>query len=108
MIKDDIQNQIHKSLKEGDKQRVDALRFVLSQIKYKEINSLKEITDDETINVLQQEVKKRTGEENLWVAVTSRPNPRLKSALFFYINCLVLKLAGNTFRHFLEQLSEIH
>ena len=59
MIKEEIQNHINTALKAGNKERVNTLRFVLSQIKYKEINSLKEITDDETISVLRQEVKKR-------------------------------------------------
>ena len=59
MIKEEIQNQINTALKAGNKERVNTLRFVLSQIKYKEIDSLKEITDDETISVLRQELKKR-------------------------------------------------
>lgn len=59
MIKDEIQNQINTALKAGNKERVNVLRFVLSQIKYKEINSQKNITDEETINVMRSEIKKR-------------------------------------------------
>lgn len=59
MIKDEIQNQINIALKAGNKERVNVLRFVLSQIKYKEINSQKNITDEETINILRSEIKKR-------------------------------------------------
>jgi|SRR3989344_4908076 len=59
MIKDDIQNLVYKALKEHDKIRVDVLRFLLSQIKYKEIDLRKNITDEETVILLRQEIKKR-------------------------------------------------
>jgi len=59
MIKDDIQSEIFKSLKQGNKERVNVLRYVLSQIKYREINTQKDITDEETVSVLRQEIKKR-------------------------------------------------
>ena len=59
MIKDNIQNQVNTALKAGDKERVNVLRFVLSQIQYKEINSGKKLTDEETVIALRQEVKKR-------------------------------------------------
>ena len=39
--------------------KLETLRYVLSQIKYKEIEEHRELTDDETIGVLANEVKKR-------------------------------------------------
>src|SRR3989338_7235233 len=59
MIRDEIQKLIHKSLKENDRQRVDCLRYLLSQIKYQEIDLKKDMTDEETVELLRKELKKR-------------------------------------------------
>lgn len=59
MLKDEIQNAINKALKERNKTELKVLRFVLSQIKYEEIDKQKELSDGETVAVLQKEVKKR-------------------------------------------------
>lgn len=58
MIKDEIQSQTNIALKKGDKERVTVLRFLTSQIKYKEINSGKDATDDDTVHILRGEIKK--------------------------------------------------
>ena len=59
MLKDDIQKKMLVVFKEGKKTETDALRFVLSEIKYAEINKKGPLTDDETAALLQKEVKKR-------------------------------------------------
>ncbi|OGG13647.1 glutamyl-tRNA amidotransferase [Candidatus Gottesmanbacteria bacterium RIFCSPHIGHO2_01_FULL_39_10] len=59
MIKQKIQDQIVVALKAGDKVRLDVLRFILSSIKYAEIEKQKELTDDEIVSLLSKEVKKR-------------------------------------------------
>lgn len=59
MIKNDIQEAINNALKAGNKTELNALRFVMSQIKYEEIARQKELTDDEIISLVQKEVKKR-------------------------------------------------
>ena len=59
MLKDEIQNAINKALKERNKTELKVLRFVLSQIQYEEIDKRKELSDEETVAVLQKEVKKR-------------------------------------------------
>ena len=59
MIKQKIQDQIVVALKAGDKVRLDVLRFILSSIKYAEIEKQKELTDDEIVSLLKKEVKKR-------------------------------------------------
>lgn len=59
MIKNDIQQAINTALKAGNKTELNALRFVLSQIKYEEIAKQKELTDTEAVSLLQKEVKKR-------------------------------------------------
>lgn len=59
MIKNDIQTAINVALKERKQADLKVLRFVLSQIKYDEINRQKELTDDEIIVLIQKEVKKR-------------------------------------------------
>ncbi|MBI4067738.1 GatB/YqeY domain-containing protein [Candidatus Gottesmanbacteria bacterium] len=59
MIKENIQSQIVDALKAHDKLRLDVLRFILSNIKYAEIEKKKDLTDEEIISLLQKEVKKR-------------------------------------------------
>src|SRR3989338_293748 len=59
MLKDEIQNAINKALKERNKTELKVLRFVLSQIQYEEIDKRKELSDGETVAILQKEVKKR-------------------------------------------------
>lgn len=59
MIKNDIQLAINNALKKGIKVELDALRFVMSQIKYEEIAKQKELTDEEVVTLMQREIKKR-------------------------------------------------
>lgn len=59
MLKDEIQNAMNYALKERNETELKVLRFVLSQIKYEEIDKQKELTDEEITAVLQKEVKKR-------------------------------------------------
>lgn len=59
MIKDDIQNAIFTHMKARNAVKVNALRYILSEIKNAEINKQSALTDEETIQVLQKEVKKR-------------------------------------------------
>lgn len=59
MIKNEIQQSINNALKAGNKVELQALRFVMSQIKYEEIARKKELTDEEVISLMQKEVKKR-------------------------------------------------
>lgn len=59
MIKNDIQETINNALKAGNKTALSALRFIMSQIKYEEIDKQKELTDEEVVSLMQKEIKKR-------------------------------------------------
>ena len=59
MIKDIIQKDIVAAMKAGNKMELSVLRFVMSEIKYAEIDKRKDLTDEEVVAVLQKEVKKR-------------------------------------------------
>lgn len=59
MIKNDIQREILTSLKEKRVTELKVLRFILSEIKYAEINKQKDLPDEEITSLLQKEVKKR-------------------------------------------------
>lgn len=58
-IRNQIQSQIVTSMKSHDQKRLDAFRFLFSQIRYKEIDAKRELTDEETVKLLQGEAKKR-------------------------------------------------
>tara|TARA_B100000029_G_C17563880_1_gene954404 strand:+ start:302 stop:739 length:438 start_codon:yes stop_codon:yes gene_type:complete len=53
-IKIDLSN----AMKSGDKNKIQALRNMISALKDYEINNSKKLTDDETINVLSKQAKK--------------------------------------------------
>ncbi|MBI5356684.1 GatB/YqeY domain-containing protein [Candidatus Collierbacteria bacterium] len=58
-IRNQIQSQIITSMKSHDQKRLDAFRFLFSQIRYREIDAKRELTDEETVKLLQGEAKKR-------------------------------------------------
>ncbi len=58
-IRDQIQAEVITCLKNRDQKRLDTFRFLLAQIKYKEIDVKRELTDEEAIKLLQGEAKKR-------------------------------------------------
>ncbi len=59
MIKKDIEQSMIKALKEKNTLELKVLRFVLSEIKYAEINQQKELSDEEITSILRKELKKR-------------------------------------------------
>lgn len=59
MIRDNIQQAIFENLKAGKTTEVKVLRFILSQIKYAEIEKKGDLADSETVELLRKEVKKR-------------------------------------------------
>lgn len=57
MLKERIKNDLIEAMKNGDKEKRDLLRFVSAQIKQKEIDEKKELTDNEIISVIKKELK---------------------------------------------------
>ena len=54
MLRTTIQQDQITALKTGDKKKLDILRFILAQIKNKEVDKKSELDDLETITVLQK------------------------------------------------------
>ncbi len=59
MVKQTIQDQLKDAMRAKDAMKLETLRFVLSQIRYVEIDKKADLTDEEAIEVLSREVKKR-------------------------------------------------
>lgn len=59
MIKEKIQKDILVSLKAKKETELKVLRFILSLINYAEIAHQKPLSDEEIINLMQKELKKR-------------------------------------------------
>ncbi len=57
MLRDTLQHDQMTALKSGQKSRLEVLRFILAQIKNKEIEKKAPLTDEETVIVLQKFVK---------------------------------------------------
>ncbi len=57
MLRDQIQSDQITALKAGEKPKVEALRFILSQIKNKEIDKREPLSDEETILLLRKQLK---------------------------------------------------
>lgn len=52
-----IQTELMRALKAGDSRTKDTLRFIVSQIKYKEIELKRPATDDEIISAIRKQIK---------------------------------------------------
>ena len=59
MLKEKLQNDMKEAMKAGDALRRMVLSLVLSAVKNKEIEKRSELTDEEIVDVLSSEVKKR-------------------------------------------------
>ncbi len=59
MLKNQIMDQMKTAMRSRDAVALETLRYVLSQIKYGEIDKHRELTEEETLGVLSNEVKKR-------------------------------------------------
>lgn len=58
MIKQTIQTDQIAAMKAKDSERLSTIRYILAQIKNKEIEDRVELSDDEVINILRKENKK--------------------------------------------------
>jgi len=58
MIKQTIQSDQITAMKARDVKKLETLRYILAQIKNKEVETQKEITEDEAVKVLRKEGKK--------------------------------------------------
>lgn len=58
-IRSVIQQDMTAAMKARDQERLDALRYLLSQIKNKEIDAKHELTDEEATKLLTTEAKRR-------------------------------------------------
>ncbi|MCG0274757.1 MAG: GatB/YqeY domain-containing protein [Thermosediminibacteraceae bacterium] len=58
-IKERLNEDLKKALKEGEKQRLSVIRMAKAAIINEEKNRMHELNDDEVIEVLSREVKKR-------------------------------------------------
>lgn len=57
MLRQKLQDDSLTALKAGDKTKLNVLRFILAQIKNKEIDNKSELTDEDTIVVLRKVIK---------------------------------------------------
>ena len=57
MIRQKLQDDQIAALKAGDKTKLGVLRFILAQIKNKEIDKKSELNDEETMTVLRKVIK---------------------------------------------------
>jgi len=60
MLREDIQKQMIAAMKSKEKVRLEALRFLWSEIKNAEIDAKSELNDDEVMKIIRREVKKRS------------------------------------------------
>jgi uncharacterized protein YqeY len=58
-LADDIKSDMGQALKAGDKERLSVLRLLISAIGYAEIDKQKKLDDNDVIDVLSKEAKKR-------------------------------------------------
>lgn len=54
-----LQADLKSSLKSGEKERANSIRFLISQIQYARIEKMEELTDEDVISVLSKQAKNR-------------------------------------------------
>lgn len=59
MLKEEIQKQLKEAMKSRNEARVRTLRMVISAIKNFEVEKMGDATDEEVVQIIQKEVKKR-------------------------------------------------
>ena len=57
MLKNTLQTDQIAALKSGDKATLSVLRYIVAQIKYKEIEKRTDLTDEEVVAVLRKQIK---------------------------------------------------
>ena len=65
-ISDQLREDLKAAMKSGDTRKRDALRMVLSQIKYAQIGNQSELTPDQEISILANAAKKRKEASELY------------------------------------------
>ncbi len=58
-LKKQLQEELKKAMKEKDTFKRDTVRFLMSTIKQVEVDSRKELSDDDIIKIIQKSVKQR-------------------------------------------------
>lgn len=59
MLQSSLQEDLHQAQLDKDEVKVSTLRLLLSEIKYSEIEKRQELSDEDILKVISQEVKKR-------------------------------------------------
>ena len=59
MLKNDIEQEIKKSLKAGEQVRLSVLRLLLAALQNEEIRKKEELTDEESVAVVSRQIKQR-------------------------------------------------
>ncbi len=57
MIKQQLQKDQIAAMKAGEKEKLTTIRYIVSQIKNKEIDTQRELTDEEVIQILRKQAK---------------------------------------------------
>lgn len=60
MLVDTIKSDLGKSMKAGEKEKTSCLRMILSAFKYKQVESKKELDDQEALQVIRTQIKQVT------------------------------------------------
>ena len=61
-----VQEDLARALKAGDKQTVSALRMLVSALKNAQIDNGGELSDEQSIKIIQKEIKKRIEARDLY------------------------------------------
>lgn len=73
MLREQLQKDQLVALKSGEKDKLSALRYIVSQIKYREIEKKSELTDEEIVQLVRKQIKE-LGEANENAKKMNRPD----------------------------------
>ncbi|NMC62462.1 MAG: GatB/YqeY domain-containing protein [SAR324 cluster bacterium] len=109
-IKSDLKEAMKQAMKAKEQARLDTIRMVLSAIQYEEMqNKVSELSEDQILNVLKREVKKRK-EEFDYAEKASRPDlqEKLKVEISTIEAFLPTQLSAEKIEEILKSMKEVN
>ncbi|KKP85514.1 MAG: GatB/Yqey domain protein [candidate division CPR3 bacterium GW2011_GWE2_35_7] len=95
-LKENIETDLKKALKEGDKLSLSVLRMIIASIRNEKIKQNVELTDEETIKLLLREVKIRRQSSEIDIIQKYLPQSLTEDELGALVDIAIQKLEAKS------------
>lgn len=102
MLFEQIKTDITRAQKDRNAVLLGVLRLLISELRYKEIDSQGELTDEIVIGVLQKEAKKRVGSIEIYTRVNDAARADAERNELEIINSYLPKIVNEKQKHIIS------